>query len=426
MIRARHAGAVDEVATIAREVLIAHDSGTSVGSVEQEAVAVTLSYMGGAELSAGDLDAAEAHLLRAQTLTVRAGLEPHRLECLSQLALLHVLRGQLNDADRLGRVAVQFAESLGWSSTALATGGHLALAWVHYERDELALADGCLAQASIASHESPGNPLAVFVKVLQARLRHAQGDLVGAFQALDVGAGPDTDESSEPRSPWLVATEADIRIAIGDLSTAHDLLDMREGGDASVARAIVRRARLAVAEGDPHDAATALALVGVRSVPSVAADVLLEARLVEGLAYEALGDSDRAVACLQRAVDLAEPQDARRAFLDAAPALRPILSHQGHRIASSWSLLDDLASDPVTTAHVAMSGLPVMIEPLTERERGVLRFLPSMLSYGEIAAELYISPHTIKSHARSIYRKLGSNSRRDAVERARGLRLLRS
>jgi LuxR family transcriptional regulator, maltose regulon positive regulatory protein len=68
----------------------------------------------------------------------------------------------------------------------------------------------------------------------------------------------------------------------------------------------------------------------------------------------------------------------------------------------------------------------VMIEPLSERERAVLRYLPSMLSYGEIASELYVSTNTIKSHTRNIYRKLGAGGRRDAVGRARQLRLLRS
>jgi LuxR family maltose regulon positive regulatory protein len=62
-------------------------------------------------------------------------------------------------------------------------------------------------------------------------------------------------------------------------------------------------------------------------------------------------------------------------------------------------------------------------EPLTERERAVLRLLRGTLSTREIGQELYLSGNTIKTHTRSIYRKLGVSSRRDAIERGRELGL---
>ena len=65
-----------------------------------------------------------------------------------------------------------------------------------------------------------------------------------------------------------------------------------------------------------------------------------------------------------------------------------------------------------------------LIEALTEREQGVLRYLASTLSNAEIAAELYLSINTVKTHQRMIYRKLGADGRRDAVRRAKQLRLL--
>jgi LuxR family maltose regulon positive regulatory protein len=55
------------------------------------------------------------------------------------------------------------------------------------------------------------------------------------------------------------------------------------------------------------------------------------------------------------------------------------------------------------------------LEPLTERERDVVRFLPSRLTLKEIAAELYISVNTLKFHLKVIYRKLGVNSRAEAA-----------
>jgi LuxR family transcriptional regulator, maltose regulon positive regulatory protein len=67
---------------------------------------------------------------------------------------------------------------------------------------------------------------------------------------------------------------------------------------------------------------------------------------------------------------------------------------------------------------------PAYIEPLSDRERAVLRLMPTILANGEIAGELFVSVNTVKTHLRSIYRKLDVGSRREAVARARELRLL--
>ena len=74
------------------------------------------------------------------------------------------------------------------------------------------------------------------------------------------------------------------------------------------------------------------------------------------------------------------------------------------------SLRSELARVP------APSGL---VEELTDRERDVLRLLPSRLTLREIATELFVSQNTLKFHLRVIYRKLGVNSRAEAVETAR-------
>jgi LuxR family transcriptional regulator, maltose regulon positive regulatory protein len=61
---------------------------------------------------------------------------------------------------------------------------------------------------------------------------------------------------------------------------------------------------------------------------------------------------------------------------------------------------------------------PSLAEPLTEREKAVLRLLRKSLSVSEIARELYLSVNTVKTHKRAIYRKLGVSSRQEAIERA--------
>jgi DNA-binding NarL/FixJ family response regulator len=57
-------------------------------------------------------------------------------------------------------------------------------------------------------------------------------------------------------------------------------------------------------------------------------------------------------------------------------------------------------------------------DEFSERELEVLRYLPTMLTASEIAAELYVSVNTIKAHTRSIYAKLGASRRQGAVVRA--------
>jgi LuxR family maltose regulon positive regulatory protein len=63
-------------------------------------------------------------------------------------------------------------------------------------------------------------------------------------------------------------------------------------------------------------------------------------------------------------------------------------------------------------------------EELTDRELAVLRLLPTKLSLREIGSAQYVSLNTVKSHVKSIYRKLGASSRQEAVERARELGLV--
>ena len=64
------------------------------------------------------------------------------------------------------------------------------------------------------------------------------------------------------------------------------------------------------------------------------------------------------------------------------------------------------------------------MEQLTERELAVLHYLPTQLSQRDIAAELYVSLNTVKTHCNAIYRKLGVSDRKSAVQAARDLRLL--
>ena len=65
-----------------------------------------------------------------------------------------------------------------------------------------------------------------------------------------------------------------------------------------------------------------------------------------------------------------------------------------------------------------------LLEPLSDRELTVLRYLPTMMSNAEIAAEMFVSVNTVKTHLKHVYRKLDVTDRRDCVRRGRELRLL--
>jgi len=88
-------------------------------------------------------------------------------------------------------------------------------------------------------------------------------------------------------------------------------------------------------------------------------------------------------------------------------------------------IVADMLTNIERIRHAAerSSAAPGRVE-LSERELEVLRYLPSMLTAGEIAAELYVSVNTVKAHLKSLYRKLEVSSRRAAVRRARELNLL--
>jgi LuxR family maltose regulon positive regulatory protein len=95
-------------------------------------------------------------------------------------------------------------------------------------------------------------------------------------------------------------------------------------------------------------------------------------------------------------------------------------SHAGLRDASAPLLAELLDALPAAREEAG----PGPSEPLSERERAVLRLMATILPNSEIAGELFVSVNTVKTHVRSIYRKLDVGSRREAVARARDVGLL--
>lgn len=222
--------------------------------------------------------------------------------------------------------------------------------------------------------------------------------------------------------PQARAMQSLILVRLGDAERAEQALaslDERafERWDIRVAIAALR-----LAQDDPSAASAALAPVLDGSGPPVWPNWLIQAFLLEASARDALGDQDAAGRALERALDLAEPDGYLLAFL--LHRARGLLErHARQRTAHSALIAEILGllagNNPAPSARPRPP-----IEPLSESELRVLRYLPTNLTAPEIAGELYVSPNTVKTHVRNLYAKLGTHSRTAAVTRARDLGLL--
>jgi LuxR family maltose regulon positive regulatory protein len=114
----------------------------------------------------------------------------------------------------------------------------------------------------------------------------------------------------------------------------------------------------------------------------------------------------------------------RRSFLTEAAGLRALLGERIEAGTGVAAFAVDLLQRMSGQHDRPPPASATLVEALTEREQVVLRYLASTLSNAEIAAELYLSVNTVKTHQRMVYRKLGADGRRDAVRRAKQLGLL--
>ena len=105
---------------------------------------------------------------------------------------------------------------------------------------------------------------------------------------------------------------------------------------------------------------------------------------------------------------------------DHSPALRGIPAEYLGRLIRNC--LSEIPADPLTAAPAATAGI---VEPLTAREREVLRLLAAGRANREIASDLVVTLDTVKKHVGHICRKLGAANRTQAVAHARELGLVR-
>jgi LuxR family maltose regulon positive regulatory protein len=151
---------------------------------------------------------------------------------------------------------------------------------------------------------------------------------------------------------------------------------------------------------------------------------LIETLALRALLEEASGDLSVALETLEQALRLAQPGIFIRVFVDMGPAMARLLAQLKveddlrdyvGQIRSAFPLLQE------TQQALKQGGL---LDPLTDRELEILELLYKRLSNKEIAAQLVISPGTVKGHTIKIYQKLDVNGRRQAVQKSVEMGLL--
>jgi LuxR family maltose regulon positive regulatory protein len=227
-----------------------------------------------------------------------------------------------------------------------------------------------IARFLASGHSGPPPLVAVRLRTVEARLRLASGDVTGATQLTGWTDGPAPAEQAA----------LDVQLAV-------------HTGATPAARRIL--------EAWPDDPEP-------RS--------MIDRRFWSAVVDDMGGDHERAQRALAEVVDLTEPEGHVRLFLDAGREARRLLrSLPAHATAHLQRILEQDAASPTPASDTI---------GLSNRELLVLRYLPSRLSNAELAARLFVSPNTVKTHLRSIYRRLGVNGRREAVEEAERLGLI--
>ena len=387
--------------------------------------------LGYVQLWSGDFSQAAATFRRVAAETA----SPHqRAECLGQLALAEALRGRLSEAAKQAGEAAA-ASSAGQPGTDYAgPAAQVALTYVHLERNEVNDARHNLKQADALLRARPDKVIGAIAGLVAAAGCLAEGRPRQANEILMRA------RRNWSATPWLerhlALVESRACVAVGDSQGA--LAAARRAGAGTFVDATAASARASLASGDARAASEQLSAIaaGFEEAPEGSR---LEVRLVEARLAHLSGERDHASRALAQALSLATAEQLRLPFAmegswlcsavehdqDLAHAYRQFLeqprTHDGARLAAQ-----PRGSAPSALRRLRASGhiAPVVVESLSNRELEVLQYVSQMLGTTEIAAEMYVSVNTVKSHLKSIFRKLGVASRNDAVRTARELNLI--
>jgi LuxR family maltose regulon positive regulatory protein len=394
-------------------------------------------------LDSGELEPARQALYEAFEAARRSRTNTYvAVSALSQMGGIAAMRGKLREAESLFQRAVRYgADEAGPPVLTPASGViHGWLMWLEYQRNEIAAAQAHLDRVLQAVGQLGVPEATTRAFLYQARLAQCRGELDSAEAWL---ARVEELARTQPiqglvQAEW-VAFRAQHALLRDDPASAAALLEAHglKADDLMQRPASWLRPRLAgyvllarilAGQGASQRADAVLEQVCLiaEAIPDV--EVLLQALARRAAIAQSLhGNSGRALPYLARALNLAAAEGFARPILDAGGALvKPLRQAimEGIQPAFARKLLADLAEEErrrATTAHVpGASEAPDTsrsVEPLTDRERQVLRLLAAGLSSNEVADELVISVSTARSYIKSLYGKLDAHSREEAIER---------
>jgi LuxR family transcriptional regulator, maltose regulon positive regulatory protein len=388
----------------------------------QELRALALISLGSTEFWAARFEEAQRHLDQGVALARRIG-RPF-LEFTGLVYTASELFRSAALAAEHSRQAAELAEQHGWTDEPAAGVASLNVARVLVRQGRLEEAEPWIQRAERTLRAEAEPAVGLAIRAQRGLLELARGqdaDALAAFQAADRLSVRLAEPSIMvlPNRSFLVQT----LVRLGETDRAEQALAAlgdqdRDGGAMRTGLAVLR-----LAQDDPHAAIAALAPVLDGSAPIPWPGWLAQALLLEAIARDAVGDPAAAGRALERALDLAEPDGALFWFLlHPAPGL--LERHARHGTAHAALIADILSLLAGRLPAPPPAGPPPPLEPLSDSEIRVLRYLPTNLSGPEIAGELYVSHNTVRTHITHLYGKLGTHTRAEAVARARALGLL--
>jgi LuxR family transcriptional regulator, maltose regulon positive regulatory protein len=418
------ARARNDLRAVAEEAqrLLASTEATEFGLGEEVRTRV-LTDLGIAEMWAGRLEDSERHLEQGLEEARRISMPMLELHALAHRALLSVFRSR-EPVEQRAMQAIELARKHGWEESAPATAAaYVALGGATVWRGRLGEAESWLDLAErVLGHDT--QPTASMLHATRGLLAFARGRHAEAAAAY---------RNAERMERLLVmphmftaraqALKLRMLVRVGETEQVERALAEMDEEDRETSQMQVVLAALRLARDDPEAAVDVLAPLLDDSTPAMPSVWEIEALLLEALARDALRDPGAASRALERALDVAEPGGLLLPFLLYPTA--ELLQRQARLRTTHASLIAEILD--LLAGHTPAprpTDVAPLQEALSKSELRVLRYLPTNLPAPEIAAELFVSLNTIRTHLRNVYAKLGVHSRADAVERARELGLL--
>src|SRR5215472_1523408 len=397
----------------------------------EELRALALISLGSTEFWASRFEEAERHLEQGVALARRIGRPYLEFTGLVYAAIIEFY-GSASRAVEHGRQAAELAEQHGWAEEPGAGFASVIVGAVLVWQARLEEAEPWIHRAEriVRAEAEPAVGLAIHhVRGWLELARGRDADALAAFQAAHRLAGRLAKPNLMvlPNRALLVQT----MVRLGETERAEQALAALADQDRDSGVMRISLATLRLAQDNTREALAALGPVldGSAPVPFLDGSAplpwparLAQPFLLEAIARDALGDSRAAASAVERALDLAEPDGALWWFvLHPAPDL--LERHARHGTAHA-ALIADILSLLAGRKLAPPPAWPPPLEPLSDSELRVLRYLPTNLSGPEIAGELCVSHNTVRTHITHLYGKLGTHTRAEAVTRARALGLL--